>query len=443
MRRTGLLLSVIIPAHNAEKTLRRAVESVLKALASIEKDATLLSRKEGRKGEKTAAMSSPGPAETSVEDAHGNPAGLCEILIIENGSEDGTEAIARTLQLEHPETVRAMCSEKGVSNARNKGLDEAAGEWILFLDADDYLLEEAGAVLRDDLYFTGTDLIVHSYESGHKLIHLCGPGGERYAGNRTLARAVGTLSSGTGGEESGRMPAGTGRDSQGLTIPGAGLGSDTASGPAAEADPVDTGAGTIAQISVRMIENPTRYTSVWSKLFRRERIAYGKLRFDPALRLSEDSDFLIRYLSCCRRIRLSDRPFYHYSTDNVSAVRTWDGEKEKGYGDALRKVQAFLRVQTEEVRRAGAGYGMMQFNLLMVREVFAVGNPMSAREKIRTMKRISGEEPFASAIREYDPKRHRGARYLPVRMLRTGLPAAAAAIYEGRVLQNAHRERMH
>lgn len=357
IHRERVLFSVIIPAHNAEKTLRRAVESALGVIETVEKDATLSSLKGTEQGH-------PG-----------------EILIIENGSEDGTEFLARNLQAEHPQKVRFFRSEKGVSNARNKGLENAAGDWVLFLDADDYFLETAGAVLRDDLHFSGTDLIVHSFDSGGRQVHLCPADGERFAADE------------------------------------------------------------LAGICVRMIENPTRYTTVWSKLFRRERIVYGKLFFDPALRLSEDSDFLIRYLAVCRRIRLIDRPFYHYSTDNVSAVRTWDGKKEEGYREALLKVQAFLKTQPAQIRKAFYGYGMMQFNLLMVREVFSLSSPFTLSQKIARMKQISQKEPFASAIEGYDPHVHRGLRYLPIRMLRKGCPAGAAAVYQGRVLQNLQKEK--
>ena len=346
--------SVIIPAHNAEKTLRRAVESVCRAL------------------------------DPAVEAGEEMPAPVYEVLIVENGSEDGTEFLGRTLELEHPDTVRFLRSEKGVSNARNKGLDEAAGSWILFLDADDYLLEDAGKILRENLHFTGTDLIVHSFESGSNVVHVCAAGGERFAG-----------------------------------VKGGGL----------------------EEIIVRMIEDPTRYTSVWSKFFKRERIEYEHLRFSPELRLSEDSYFLIRYLTVCRRIRLLDRPFYHYSTDNDSVVRTWDGKKEEGFRRSLEAVRQFLRTQPEVIRRAFAGYGMMQFNILMVREVFAAGH-LSAVQKIREMVRISREEPFASAIQQYDPKRHKGMRYLPLRLLKGGFSAGAAAVYEARVLQNTGREKI-
>lgn len=380
-----MLLSVIIPAHNAEKTLERAVESALNIIRAIEGNKTLWAGEMFPSGENTALPSAG------------------EVLIIENGSGDGTELLSERLQEKHPDRVRALRSEKGVSNARNKGLDEAKGKWILFLDADDYYVEEAGPVVADDMFFKGTDLIVHSYEAGDSVIHLCRSSEERFSGD-------------------------------------------------------------LSQICVRMIESPTHYTPVWSKLFRRSRIEYGHLRFDPSLRLSEDSLFVIRYLALCRRIRLSDRVFYHYSTDNGSVVRTPDGTKAEGYKKALLKVQSFLGTQPAEIRKAFPAFGMMQFNLLMVREVFAADSPyifgqsgcgeqegaeearscarsVSMKEKIRRMKQLSEEEPFAAAIREFDPGRHKGARYLPFLFMKKGAPAAAAAIYEVRALQNAYNER--
>ncbi len=366
----GIQFSVIIPAHNAEKTLRRAVESVLAAMETVSADAVIASRsaaaEEGRVSE--------------GEEQSGKNAPLFEVLIIENGSEDATEFIGRSLQAEHEGFVRLLKSDKGVSNARNMGLENAGGQRILFLDADDFFTEDAGEVLRDSLHFTGTDLIICSYEAGGRQMHICPPQGERFTG------------------------------------------------PALE------------DISVCMIENPTRYTSVWSKIFRRDCIERLHLRFDPSLRLSEDSFFIIQYLAGCRRIRLLDRFFYHYSTDGGSVVRTWDGSKEEGYKQSLGAVLKYLQTQPQRIRDAGAGYAMMQFNLLMVREVFSLSSPLSISEKIRTMKRIAAEEPFASAIDRFDPDCHKGARYLPFRMLRYRQTAAAAAIYAARAVQNARRE---
>ncbi len=423
-------ISVIIPAHNAEKTLRRAVESACRELG-------LLSGKSGASPEAGSRAVEGNPADA--------PALRYEVLIVENGSEDGTEFLARTLELEHPGAVRFLRSEKGVSNARNRGLEEARGTWVLFLDADDYLLEGAGSVLLDDLHFTGTDLIVHSYEAGNRRVHVCGPEGERYTGKPVRTGAQGKLSGTrditgkTAGKTAGKTVGNTAGNTAGDSA-GAVSGKKLFSGKQ-NVDDDQSQTGPIEEIIVRMIEDPTRYTAVWSKLFRRERIEYGRLRFDPNLRLSEDSHFLIRYLFLCRRIRLSDRPVYHYSTDNVSVVRKWDGKKEEGYRDSLIAVRACLQTQPLSVRQAFSAYGLMQFNLLMVREVFSLDSPEKFLQKIRRMKEIREDGPFAEAFLGFDARRHKGARFLPIRLIKSGLYPAAAAVYEARVMQNAKKER--
>lgn len=423
-------ISVIIPAHNAEKTLRRAVQSACRELG-------LLSGKSGASPEEGSRAGEGNPADA--------PALRYEVLIVENGSEDGTEFLARTLELEHPGAVRFLRSEKGVSNARNRGLKEARGTWVLFLDADDYLLEGAGSVLLDDLHFTGTDLIVHSYEAGNRRVHVCGPEGERYTGKPVRTGAQGKLSGTrditgkTAGKTAGKTVGNTAGNTAGDSA-GAVSGKKLFSGKQ-NVDDDQSQTGPIEEIIVRMIEDPTRYTAVWSKLFRRERIEYGRLRFDPNLRLSEDSHFLIRYLFLCRRIRLSDRPVYHYSTDNVSVVRKWDGKKEEGYRDSLIAVRACLQTQPLSVRQAFSAYGLMQFNLLMVREVFSLDSPEKFLQKIRRMKEIREDGPFAEAFLGFDARRHKGARFLPIRLIKSGLYPAAAAVYEARVMQNAKKER--
>ena len=60
-----------------------------------------------------------------------------EILLIDDGSSDGSGALCDLLAREIP-AVRAIHQRNaGASAARNRGLEEAAGELIVFLDADD------------------------------------------------------------------------------------------------------------------------------------------------------------------------------------------------------------------------------------------------------------------------------------------------------------------
>ncbi|SEL80427.1 Glycosyl transferase family 2 [Parapedobacter koreensis] len=64
-----------------------------------------------------------------------------EIILVDNGSTDDTFRIMLSMQRKYPDKIRIFKElKKGAPSARNKGLREAAGEWVQFLDADDELL---------------------------------------------------------------------------------------------------------------------------------------------------------------------------------------------------------------------------------------------------------------------------------------------------------------
>ena len=90
--------SVVIAVYNGEKTLARAIDSVL-------------------------SQSYP-PR---------------EVIVVDDGSTDGTPDIAAA----YGPPVRLLRQpNRGVSVARNMGVESAEGEWVAFLDADDYYYPE-------------------------------------------------------------------------------------------------------------------------------------------------------------------------------------------------------------------------------------------------------------------------------------------------------------
>jgi glycosyltransferase involved in cell wall biosynthesis len=62
-----------------------------------------------------------------------------EIIIIDNGSTDGTRQLANELSEKHHKIKSLHESERGLSFARNKGIFFARGKWILLLDSDNLL----------------------------------------------------------------------------------------------------------------------------------------------------------------------------------------------------------------------------------------------------------------------------------------------------------------
>jgi glycosyltransferase involved in cell wall biosynthesis len=63
-----------------------------------------------------------------------------ELIIVDDGSSDGSGRALRNLL--QPGTHYLYQENRGVSAARNTGLDHATGEWICFLDSDDHWLEK-------------------------------------------------------------------------------------------------------------------------------------------------------------------------------------------------------------------------------------------------------------------------------------------------------------
>lgn len=63
-----------------------------------------------------------------------------EILVINDGSKDNSQKIIEEYQSRYPEKIRAFQKENGgLSDARNFGLDRVEGEYIGFVDSDDYV----------------------------------------------------------------------------------------------------------------------------------------------------------------------------------------------------------------------------------------------------------------------------------------------------------------
>ena len=93
-------ISVIVPVYNTEKYLNRCIDSILSQTFSD-----------------------------------------FELLLIDDGSTDNSGTICDEYVMRDSRVRVFHKANEGVSLARNLGVNEASGEWIAFIDADDWILD--------------------------------------------------------------------------------------------------------------------------------------------------------------------------------------------------------------------------------------------------------------------------------------------------------------
>ncbi|MCR5769651.1 MAG: glycosyltransferase [Butyrivibrio sp.] len=121
MVNNNVKLSVIIPVYNADKYISDCLNSIIK-----------------------------------------NASSDIEILVIDDGSTDNSKNIISDF-IKRDGRIKCITQENsGVSEARNNGLRNAKGEYILFLDADDYLEEDVFNYLILSLYEDVSDYTAYS-----------------------------------------------------------------------------------------------------------------------------------------------------------------------------------------------------------------------------------------------------------------------------------------
>lgn len=65
-----------------------------------------------------------------------------EVICVNDGSRDNSLEVLKNIQLNYPKMVIVDKDNGGLSSARNSGLEVANGEYILFLDSDDWFSDE-------------------------------------------------------------------------------------------------------------------------------------------------------------------------------------------------------------------------------------------------------------------------------------------------------------
>lgn len=215
----------------------------------------------------------------------------CELIIVNDGSTDSSPDLIRSMMKESPEGLIRLVDipNSGVSSARNRGLEEAAGEYVAFLDADDSYGTLFLEVLLTGIRECGADVNYCFWTPSP--VGLC----HEKIRSRAISR----------------------------------------------------------QEALDMFLYRKKRMGVWSMLFRREIIEAGGIAFSRDIRYGEDIEFLWRYILRCGAFAVTEAPYYYYrqSPDSAMSRTTWNKtdilEAMRRVGEAAAELDPEFRSRFE------------------------------------------------------------------------------------------------
>ncbi len=214
-------VSVIVPVYNAEKALERCIDSILNQ---------------------------------EYKDF--------ELIAVDDGSKDRSGEILDAYAKADPRVVVIHKENGGVSDTRNRALDIAQGEYVQFLDADDWIPADSTKVMVRAIEESGADLVTADFY--------------RVVGNNIARKGSITTSE----------------------------------------------VLTRQEYAEWMMDSPADYYYgvLWNKLYRRQIIEQYHLRMDKTLSFCEDFVYNLEYILRCKTIIPLQIPVYYYVKTDGSLV---------------------------------------------------------------------------------------------------------------------------
>ena len=287
------LISFIIPAHNGENFLENCVDSII--------------------------------AQNLLD---------FEIVIVENGSGDKTLEIAEDIS-KKDNRIRVFQSEKGVSRARNMGIEKAKGEYVCFVDQDDMLLATAQSVFLEAF--------------------------EKYSGFEMLFATADSQENSENSEFTYFC------DKH------------------------------IEELLIKGLKAPTQNLTAWGKLYSLEFLKKNEIEFDETLSHAEDSDFVISALLASKNVVATRKAVYHYEINNNSAVHKLNLDLYKKYIDAMNKTALKVSNSSREIVEAFKFYVLDHLLIVLVHSVFKKENG-KLKNQISLAKKILSQGIFSNSI---------------------------------------------
>ena len=310
-------ISVIIPVYNAEKYIKTTLDSILNQ---------------------------------TFKDI--------EIILVNDGSLDESLNICKRYQENDRRIIVLDKKNEGVSIARNTGIEASSGEYILFIDADDWIEPDMCEVLYNEITKYNGDICFcnHIKEFDNK--------SEKIAFN--------------------------------------------AKNKIVESNHIkkDIILELIEEEDINLKHNRESFRSPWGKLFKSSIIKDNKIKFNKDLVIGEDFIFDIEYLINAKKVVMEDKFLYHYRINNESTLCKYKKEPWNVYKKLLVKLQYFLEKNFKEEEYSNRLNKLkLKYFLICIDNEMSVKNPKTILQKKEYISSICEDEILTYTINEYSKKR--------------------------------------
>ena len=275
-----------------------------------------------------------------------------ELLLIDDGCTDASPAICDRLAAEDGR-IRAFHQEKnaGVSEARNRGLREAKGDYIAFLDSDDGFEPQTLETLWSLREQTGADTV------GCAHLNLLPDGS-------TTPELL--------------LPAGV-YDREGIME------------------------GIVYPLLGDRLRLPVFNGFIWRYLFSARILREANITFEGAY--LEDELFLMEYFCNAHKLAVTEMPLYRYFFNPNSATHKYMKDFQKVFGRFMeRKEEVAARYQLEAARPLWRENTNWAGLLIAIGNEYAKGNPKTPGEKQKAVEELCRRPDMARAIETITPE---------------------------------------
>lgn len=281
-----------------------------------------------------------------------------EIVVVDDGSKDNSEAVYRKFA-ESDSRIKTIKKENaGVSEARNTGIDNANGEFLMFADPDDWMEPNCCEILYKEQEKTNADLV--------------------------LADVI-IVKNGT--------PITWNIFSEEFTT----------SDPQFMKQYQKTCIGYSYNPKPGVKWKTPGLGSPWNKLFRHSIITENNLRFDSYVKgIYDDNLFTLHYLMHTESLSYIQKPVYNYLLLTGSITRSYK-ENSLDISDRIyKRINDFIDETGDREFFEDAFYIYVIRRFLRLLDVYfcAENNPKSNDERYREMKDVLNSEPYRTAFKK-------------------------------------------